>query len=33
MKEDYASSAGFGSLIGTFLTASSSSIVGKLFGF
>jgi hypothetical protein len=33
MKEDYASSTGFGSLIGTFLTASSSSIVGKLFGF
>jgi hypothetical protein len=33
MKEDYASSTGFGSLIGTFLTASSSSIVGKMFGF
>jgi len=33
MKNDYASSAGFGSLIGTFLTASSSSMIGKLFGF
>ena len=33
MKNDYASSAGFGSLIGTFLTASSSSVIGKLFGF
>ena len=33
MKEDYSSSQAFGSLIGTFLTASSSSIIGKaLFG-
>jgi len=33
MKEDYASSSAFGSLIGTFLTASSSSLIGKALGF
>jgi len=32
MINDYNSSVGFGNLIGTFLTASSSSVVGSLFG-
>jgi len=32
MMNDYNSSVGFGNLIGTFLTASSSSVVGSLFG-
>ena len=31
MKEDYASSTAFGSLIGTFLTASSDRIIGNIF--
>ena len=33
MKNDYASSEAFGSLIGSFLTAKSSSVIGKAFGF
>ena len=32
MKEDYASSSAFGSMIGTFLTADSSSVIGKALG-
>jgi hypothetical protein len=32
MKNDYDSSFGFGSLIGTFLTAGKDSVVGSLFG-
>ena len=33
MKADYDSAVGFGSLIGTFLTAGSDSILGKMFKF
>ena len=32
MMNDYNSSLGFGQLIGTFLTAGSSSVVGSLLG-
>jgi hypothetical protein len=30
MKADYDSAVGFGSLIGTFLTAGADSIIGKM---
>jgi len=33
MKADYDSSVGFGSLVGTFLTAGKDSVVGSLLGF
>ena len=33
MKNDYASSAGFGTLIGSFLTAGQDSLIGNIFGF
>ena len=33
MKADYDSSVGFGSLVGTFLTAGKDSVVGNLLGF
>jgi len=32
MVNDYNSSAGFGSLIGSFLTAGSGSVIGSMFG-
>ena len=31
MKADYDSSVGFGSLVGTFLTAGKDSLIGSLF--
>ena len=33
MKNDYASSAGFGTLIGSFLTAGQDSVISNIFGF
>ena len=33
LKNDYNSSTGFGKLIGSFLTADSGSIAGKIFDF
>ena len=32
LKNDYNSSVGFGSLVGTFLTAGKDSVLGGLFG-
>ena len=32
MKNDYSSSAGFGTLIGSFLTAGTDSVIGNIFG-
>ena len=32
MKNDYSSSAGFGTLIGSFLTAGADSVIGNIFG-